>query len=105
MTTRQRVFAVIDGEREYQEGKWTPANSDYYHSEAEWLVFIEDYVHEAKQVYSRFPGDEARRFVLHTLRKIATLAVAAMEQHGAPTRQEEGPRPVGARGLSKGTQR
>ncbi len=95
MSTRAEVFAAVDAEREYQEGKWTPDNSDYYHSEAEWLVFIQNYVGEALHMYSRYPGETSRVFVRHTLRKIASLAVAAMEQCGVETRDEEGPRAVG----------
>jgi hypothetical protein len=95
MTTRSEVYAAIDGERTYQDSKWIPTE-EHRHSITEWLVYIEDYVNEAKHVLSRKPDPEALPFALHTLRKIGAMAVAAMEQNGAATRDVEGPRPIGA---------
>lgn len=98
MTTRQEVYAVIDGERDYQDTKWDPANletSGGKHTPLEWLVYIEDCVKEAKRVFSRRPEKEAVEFGLHTLRKVGAMAVAALEQNGVRTRDAEGARPVG----------
>ena len=88
MATRQEVYAVIDGERDYQR-KWEdPALTDSggRHSETEFLVYIQDYVNEALHEATRKPDPEAFKFCLNSLRKIAALAVAAMEQHGAVAR-------------------
>lgn len=98
--TRQEVYAVIDGERDYQDSKWNPADIDGSggeHTPLEWLTYIEDYVAEAKRSFSRRPEKEAREFALHTLRKIGGMAVAALEQNGVRTRAAEGARPVGFR--------
>lgn len=96
MATRQAVFAAVNSEREYQEVKWNDSvEPTHTHSVPEWLVFIEDYVNEAKRVYTRREEPFATTFGLHTLRKIAAMAVAALEQNGVVTRVEEGIRPVG----------
>jgi hypothetical protein len=88
-STRDEAFAAIDGEREYQR-KWEdPALTDSggRHTQVEFLVYIQDYVAEALHVASRKPDPEAREFCAHSMRKIAALAVAAMEQNGVRTRK------------------
>jgi len=56
------------------------------HSAQEFLTYIESYTREAIEVGCRRPDPEAKEFALHALRKIAALAVAAMEQHGVRER-------------------
>jgi len=92
--TREEVFAAINGERDYQDSKWNPIE-DHQHSVEEWLVYIDDYVSEAKHALSRKPYSDSLPLALHTLRKIAAMGVAALEQNGVLTRTIEGPRPVG----------
>ena len=82
--TRAEVYAAIDGERTYQK-KWEdPALTDSggRHSNVEFLTYLRSYVNEALEVATRKPDPEARVFCTHSLRKIAALAVAAMEQNG-----------------------
>lgn len=82
--TRARVYAAIDGEREYQK-KWENpdlTDSGGRHSNVEFLVYIRDYTEEALHAASRMPDPEARIQNTHALRKIAALAVSAMEQNG-----------------------
>lgn len=82
--TRAEVYAAIDGERTYQEG-WKDVDltdSAGEHSNVEWLVYIRDYAEEALHVSSRKPDPEARIQNTHALRKIAAMAVAAMERNG-----------------------
>lgn len=87
-TTRQEVFALIDGERAYQEIRWnektTPTEGN--HSPQEWLTYIRDYTEEALHIGSRESDATARPKQMDIMRKIATLAVAAMENNGAPPR-------------------
>lgn len=84
MATRQAVYGAIDEERGYQNFKWNPqtTTSDGKHSLEEWFVYIEDYVNEAKHILSRLPKQEADVQALHIMRKVAAMAVCAMEQHG-----------------------
>ncbi len=82
--TRQEVYAAVDGEREYQK-KWRDpelTDSEGNHSNVEFLVYIRDYADEALHVATREPDPKARLQNTHALRKIAALAVAAMEQNG-----------------------
>lgn len=81
---RADVYQAIDGERVYQE-KWKDprlTDSNGNHSNVEFLIYIRSYVNEALEVASRKPDPEARAQNTHALRKIAALAVAAMEQNG-----------------------
>jgi len=91
------VYAAIDGERTYQNEKWSADTTETggRHEPYVWLGIIQDYRNEADHFWCRNPNPQADEFVLNALRKIAALAVAALEQNGVRTRQTEGPRPVG----------
>lgn len=80
--TREKVYEAIDGERDYQEKRWErPLHT---HSNTEYLVYIQHYVNQAFTAVSTQDGDGA---TLPALRKIAALAVAAMEENGAQLRE------------------
>lgn len=79
--TRNEVYNAIDGERKYQEKRWErPAHN---HSNTEYLVYIDHYVKQAFAAVSTQDGDVS---TLPALRKIAALAVAAMEENGVEFR-------------------
>ena len=94
---RETVFSAIDGERAYQDSKWSTDTTETggRHEPYVWLGIIRDYVAEADHYWCRNPNPQADDFVITTLRKIAALAVAAQEQNGVIFRDEEGARPVG----------
>lgn len=94
-SSREEVINAIHGERAYQDAKWA-GEPHHQHSTAEWLLFIEDYVQEAKRVLTRREEPFASEFARHTLRKIGAMAVAALEQNGVVYRELEGSRPIGA---------
>jgi hypothetical protein len=82
--TRAEVYQAIDGERAYQK-KWENpdlTDSGGRHSNVEFLVYIRDYVEEALHAATRKPDPAAVADCTNGLRKIAALAVAAMEQNG-----------------------
>ncbi len=79
---RKEVFGEINREREYQIALWK-ANP---HSTVEFLMYIEDYINEAKHIESRFIDSAVNTDSLHIMRKIASLAVSCLEQHGCPSR-------------------
>lgn len=79
---RENVFAAIDRERTWQEHKWG-TNSEHPHSVAEWLLIIESELNEAKQAWVKGSDDVV---ALSELIQVAAVAVAALEQHGAPER-------------------
>ena len=80
---RLNVYELINGERDYQNSKWNPetTTSDGRHSVEEWFVYIEDYVNEAKHTLSRKPKQVADEEAMEIMRKVAAMAVCAMEQH------------------------
>lgn len=87
-STREQVLQAINEERLYQDGRWsgTTTTTGGVHSNIEFLVFIQHYAQEALH-YSSIHGEPgATEFSAHLLRKIAALAVAAMEQNGVEYR-------------------
>ena len=78
--TRDEVYALIDGERAYQEQLW-PSNPL---QEGEFIALLQDYVNQARTVWVREP--KPCQQTMGIIRKIAAIAVHAMEQHGAPSR-------------------
>lgn len=84
-STRQEVYKAIDGERDYQDRKWGTLEQHPHHV-AEWVGIVGYYC--AKAMGAHLSNDEK----LHELRKVAAVAVAALEQHGVlgrPTVQRE----------------
>lgn len=87
MSRRKEVYEAIDGERAYQQQRWAhSACHGTDHSPIEFLVYMRSYVNEALEYVSRNPEPEASERAMHNVRKIAALAVACMEIHGAPRR-------------------
>jgi hypothetical protein len=89
MPTRAEVYKAIDSEREYQEKRWNAntTTSEGFHEVGAWLTFMRDYLREAETQISRNADPEASAMAIETIRKIAGMTVAAMEQHGAPLRK------------------
>jgi hypothetical protein len=79
---RADVFAAIDRERAWQELKWG-TNTEHPHTVGEWLLIVEAELAEAKQGWVKGQGDYD---ALRELVQVAAVAVAALEQHGAPER-------------------
>lgn len=85
---RRVVYGVIDGEREYQVWRWaTSATKGTEHSVHEFLRFMVHHAERAEAVLCSTDEPEASERALHEVRKIAALAVACMERHGAPSRE------------------
>ena len=85
---REKVYKLIDGERDYQEKVWNEdtTGSRGIYSEYEWLLFIQDYLTEAIHFASRKPEPDARMFVRNSIRKITAMGVCCMEQNETPSR-------------------
>ncbi len=84
-STRQEVYYAIDTERNYQDSKWNKdtTSSGGFHEVAAWILFMEEYLNEARVAVSRGSDPEASIKALNSIRKVAALAVACMEQKGA----------------------
>ena len=84
---RQDVYKAIDGERDYQDRKWGKRNvadgiPDEEKPVSEWLNYIEFHLEKAKKENYFLKKD----YALAELRKVAALAVRALEIHGCPLR-------------------
>lgn len=79
--TRQDAFRLIDHERQYQDTRWPKPT--HCHSATEYLVYIQ---HQINQAFAHVSTENGEAGALSHVRNIAALAVAAMEDHGAPDR-------------------
>lgn len=85
---RAEVYALIDGERAYQDRRWNPQTTTSHgeHSWEEWFTYMTDYIQEAQHILSREPQQEGDQKAAAIMRKVGAMAVAAMEQNGATPR-------------------
>jgi len=81
--SRAQVYAALDSERDYQQLRWP----EHFHSITEYLTYMRDYIEEALHIESRQDFKTADPMALEIVRKVATLGVACMQEHGAPLRQ------------------
>lgn len=85
--TRQEVYAVIDGERAYQDaGKGNArrhVNAPPNLSPGECLLCMEELLNEARAAW--YTPDGATT-MLPFIRKATAIGVQCMENHGAPPR-------------------
>lgn len=86
---RSEVYKLIDGEREYQDSlRYDGVNArfgDMEHEVGEYLVMFATYLRKAEDGWTLNKGNDQ---ALHQIRKLATIAVRCMEEHGAPTREQ-----------------
>lgn len=83
------VYKLIDGERDYQNERWTADNipsGTHVHTPEEWIVYMEDYLAEAKHILSRNEAPECYPRAMGIIRKVTAMGVAAMEQNETPSR-------------------
>jgi hypothetical protein len=89
---REEVYKLIDGERDYQESRWDnhaekrsgkPDILDENKSLAEWLIYLEFHLNEAKHAVYALESKKAKE----AIRKIAALAVVCMEYNDCPPRK------------------
>ena len=88
--TRKDVYALIDGERDYQDnllaqrifdgGFGGPSDA---HSVGAYITMLSHYVNKLQEAWTTNKGDQA---ALEVMRKCAGIAVHCMEDHGAPAR-------------------
>jgi hypothetical protein len=84
---RQLIYAVIDGERDYQQTLIHESEAaGGLHSVAEYILYMQDYLAEAQKHASRVWGVESNAKALDTLRKVVALGVVCMEHNGMVAR-------------------
>ena len=79
--SRKEVFTAIESERDYQDDKWGLEDT---HSLEEWVLYMEEYLSKARNALVEAEDEDE---ALENVRKVAGLAVAAMQDHGAPQRE------------------
>lgn len=91
---RENVYKLIDSERDYQDSRWddhletrSGKNDilDRDKSIAEWLTYIEFHLAEAKHSVYALESKRAKE----SIRKIAALAVACLENNECPARKKK----------------
>lgn len=92
---RNTVYKAIDSERDYQDANWgrdlSGGRAPLEHhgmpggwrSLDEFVLYMQGYMADAVHSASHCRN---RLETLNSIRKVAALAVACMEQHGAPKR-------------------
>lgn len=83
MATRDEVYAAINSEREYQNKRWQVLDEVEPMTLPKTLSLLHVYLRKAEDAYSTEIGYAG---AVEVLRKIAGIAVAGMEQNGAPVR-------------------
>ena len=78
MSARQQVFSAINGERAFQDRKWGPLE-EHPHEVGAWLTIMRQLLNDAERAYMTQSGDAG---ALDELRKVVSVGVACMEQHG-----------------------
>ena len=84
-SSQQEVLLAIRSEIKYQDKMW---DAQECHSIGEWLLHMEVYLGETKTHLAHTARQEAHKHAMDMVRKIVTLGVRCMEQHGAQLRQE-----------------
>ncbi len=84
--SRKAVYAVIDGERDYQDAQ--KGNAKRHEgmpplSPGELILCMEKCLADAREVWYKPDGSE---LCLPFVRKVGALAVQMMERYGAPSR-------------------
>ena len=88
MTDRRKVFAAIDRERNYQDGKWGAVHENV-HSPGAWIDIAMRKINAAnKQQW--LAGASRDDFVLGELLQAASVLVACLEYHGVVERSTPG---------------
>lgn len=80
---RQEVYRVIDGERDHQDKKWGSIEK-HPHEVGSWILIMESLLDDARKGWQSAQGNTA---ALDEIRKVVSVGVACIEQHGCPSRE------------------
>jgi len=88
---RTKVYEILDGERDYQDERWkqdVTQMGNHVHTPEEWIVYMEDYLAEAKHILSRNSVPDCYPDAMEIMRKVTAMGVCAMEQMGCKPRKK-----------------
>lgn len=97
--SREAIYDVIDGERDYQNARWPDQNNAAQPNPltiGESILLIEEYAARARALWSGETKPE--HGALDIMRKLAGIAVHCMEEHGAIPREWHVPQSAGITG-------
>lgn len=81
---RNQVYALIDGERAYQDNLPSSRTDGRSHTVGDYIVMLEYYLGRAREQWCMNSGDA---MALDEIRKVGAIAVKCMEEWGAPERK------------------
>jgi len=96
MATRKEVYNAVDSERDYQDKMWgdrlsgnrlpisSLRQSGGDRTVDEFILYMQGYMNDLVHKGSHFCDTPDK---MELVRKVTTLGVACMEQHGAPERE------------------
>jgi hypothetical protein len=73
---REKVYEIIDKERDYQDKKWGGARHDAGHEVGSWLIYMRHYMKLAEAAISTSTDDKE---ALQMITKVIALGVACLE--------------------------
>lgn len=79
MFTLEEVFDAIRAERAYQDNKWGTIE-EHPHSITEYLLIMRKELEEAENGWMK--NAQGRHSALQEILQVASVAVAALQQHG-----------------------
>jgi hypothetical protein len=82
--TREEVYQLVDGERDYQDRLSSERTDGTQHSVGDYVTMLTHYVNKLQEAWTMKSGNAA---ALDVMRKCAGIAVHCMEDHGAPARK------------------
>lgn len=84
MRPRDYVYRAIDTERDYQDNLGSDRTDHSTKTVGDYLTMLRHYLDEATHAWTLNKGNGP---ALHSIRKVAGIAVRCMEEHGAPKRE------------------
>lgn len=82
--SQKRVFNIIDTERQYQDQLGMDRTDGRHHTVSGYVIMFQHYLAKAYEQWIIHPGDE---YAIDVIRKLAGIAVSAMEKHGTILRE------------------
>jgi hypothetical protein len=82
--SRLDVYVTINDERNYQDVRWQNSPNEGHATTAEYITYLQHYIGVAQEQITRGEDDS---MALDTMRKIAALGVACMEDNGIQHRK------------------
>lgn len=86
--TIKEAINIVEEEIDYRNKIWNKetTSSEGVHSPEEWLMYIEDYIDEAKHLLTRENVQTSYPKAMSIMRKVAAMSIIAITQNETPRR-------------------